>query len=138
MKITNFVLINFMNTLETFRTKKLPQKISYAITRNMLTISEEYQIYETQLKKIFEDYADYMQKDDSGNIRFTQSGLPIVAESVSDEFNAQITELLDIEINADIYPLDFDVFNYDDKNGLYDVLSADDMMLLQSILCPKL
>lgn len=138
MKITNFVLINFMNALETFRTKKLPQKISYAITKNMLLISDEYKVYETQLQKIFEDYAEYMQKDDAGNISLTQNGLPIVEETVSEEFHKQIEELLGIEIDVDIHPLDFDAFDYDDKNGLYDILSADDMMILQSILCPKL
>ena len=70
--MTNFVLINLMNTLHAYVEKKLPQKISYAITRNIMNITREYQIYESQLKKIFDEYSEYMIKDDKGEIHYHQ------------------------------------------------------------------
>lgn len=135
MKMTNFMLVNFMNTLEAFQDKKLPQKISYAITRNLMNISEEYQVYAAQLKKIFDAYADYIVRDEQGTIRYSPNGIPIVEEAVTEEFHEQLTDLLNIEFDMDMYLISLDIFDYEDKDRRYDVLSADDIMKLQMILC---
>lgn len=134
MKITNLVLVNIMNTLQDYSKKKLPQKISYAIMRNLMKISSEYEVYDKQLKKIFEDYSDYLIKDEKGNVKISQSGIPIVNDSVSGEYGEQISDLLSIEIDVDLYYINQEVFDYDDK-GSYDPMSAQDIMILQSILC---
>lgn len=134
MKITNFVLVNIMNTLQGYGEKKLPQKISYAITRNLMKISKEYDVYDTQLKKIFEEYSEHMIKDEDGNVKTNQNGIPIVEASVSDEFGEQIADLLNIEIEIDLHYISQETFDYDDK-GIYDAMSAQDIMVLQSILC---
>ncbi len=135
MKMTNLMSVNFMNTLETFQSKKLPQKISYAITRNLMNISKEYQVYAVQLKKVFDAYADYMVRDEHGNIRYSPNGIPIVDEAVTEEFYEQLTDLLNIEFDMDMYLISLDLFDYEDKDSRYDVLSADDIMKLQMILC---
>lgn len=135
MKMTNFMLVNFMNTLEAFQDKKLPQKISYAITRNLMNLSEEYQVYAAQLKKIFDAYADYIVRDEQENIRYSPNGIPIVEEAVTEEFHEQLTDLLNIEFDMDMYLISLDIFDYEDKDRRYDVLSADDIMKLQMILC---
>lgn len=134
MKVTNFVLINLMNTLGVYCNKKLPQKISYAITRNMMSISKEYSIYEKQLNLIFANYKSHMIKNENGDIEVNQNGIPIVDDDIKDEFDEQIIDLLNIEINLDMFYIDQDFFNYDDK-GIYDVLSAQDIIVLQSVLC---
>lgn len=135
MKLTNLQIINYMNVLEAYAQKKIPQKISYAITHNFMIISKEYQIYESQLKKIFDIYKDHMLVDDDGNYRLNQNGIPMVEESITEEFNEQINDLLNIEIEVQIYTIDFALFDYDDRNGLYDTLSANDILVLQSVLC---
>lgn len=135
MKMTNFMLVNFMNTLEAFQDKKLPQKISYAITRNLMNLSEEYQVYAAQLKKIFDAYADYIVRDEQENIRYSPNGIPTVEEAVTEEFHEQLTDLLNIEFDMDMYLISLDIFDYEDKDRRYDVLSADDIMKLQMILC---
>ena len=134
MKMTNLVMVNLMNTLQAYGTKKLPQKISFAITRNLMKISKEYEAYDSQLKKLFESYSDHIIKDEDGNNKINASGIPIVDDSVKTEFNEQIKDLLDIEIDIDIYLIDPEIFNYDDK-GIYDAMSAQDIIVLQSILC---
>lgn len=136
MKMTNFTLVNMMNVLQSYSDKKLPQKISFAITRNLMKISKEYSVYDAQLKKLFESYSDHMVKDDDGNMQTYDSGIPIVDESIKAEFDEQISELLNIEIEVDMYYIDPDVFDYDDK-GIYDAMSAQDIMVLQSILCKQ-
>lgn len=136
MKMTNFTLVNMMNVLQSYSDKKLPQKISFAITRNLMKISKEYGVYDAQLKKLFESYSDHMVKDDDGNVQTYDSGIPIVDDSIKAEFDEQISELLNIEIEVDMYYIDPDVFDYDDK-GIYDAMSAQDIMVLQSILCKQ-
>ncbi len=134
MKMTNLVMVNLMNTLQVYSTKKLPQKISFAITRNLMKISKEYEAYDSQLKKLFESYSDHIIKDKDGNNKINASGIPIVDDSVKTEFNEQIKDLLNIEIDIDIYLIDPEIFNYDDK-GIYDAMSAQDIIVLQSVLC---
>lgn len=136
MKMTNFTLVNMVNALQNYSDKKLPQKISFAITRNLMKISKEYSVYDAQLKKLFESYSDHIVKDDNGNIQTYDSGIPIVDASIKAEFDEQIAELLNIEIEVDMYYIDPEVFDYDDK-GIYDAMSAQDIMVLQSILCKQ-
>lgn len=136
MKIKNYTLISMMNTLQNYSSKKLPQKISYAITRNLMQFSKEYEVYDAQLKKIFEGYSDYMNKDEDGNVKVNQNGIPIVVDEVSEEYLEQISDLLNIEIDVDIHYINPDIFDYEDK-GIYDAMSAQDIMVLQSILCEK-
>lgn len=134
MKITNYTLVGLINELEKFSEKKLPQKISYAITRNIMLATKEYQIYESQFNKLMESYGDKMIRDDDGNIKRNNMGIPFVEESCSEEFNKEIEELLNFEIEIDFYTVDEDVFNYND-NGRYDALTVKDILLLQSMLC---
>lgn len=136
MKMTNFTLVNMVNALQNYSDKKLPQKISFAITRNLMKISKEYGVYDSQLKKLFESYSDHIVKDDEGNMQAYNSGIPIVDDSIKAEFDEQIAELLNIEIEVDMYYIDPEVFDYDDK-GIYDAMSAQDIMVLQSILCKQ-
>lgn len=136
MKMTNFTLVNMVNVLQNYSDKKLPQKISFAITRNLMKLSKEYGVYDAQLKKLFETYSDHMVKDDNGNMQTYDSGIPIVDDSIKAEFDEQIAELLNIEIEVDMYYIDPEVFDYDDK-GIYDAMSAQDIMVLQSILCKQ-
>ena len=135
MKITNSTLISISNILDCFSSKKLPQKISYAITRNIMIISKEYEIYKKQLDKLFNEYSDYMTKDEKGNIQTDDAGIPIVDESVNEEFRSQIFDLLAIEIDIDLFTIGSrEIFDYDDR-GVYDALSAKDIINLQSLLC---
>lgn len=135
MKMTNFTLVNLVNELEPFGNKRLPQKISYAITRTVILATREYQIYEAQLNKIMEEYSDYMLKDDSGSPKINDVGIPEVEDSVKKEYFEKISDLLNLEIELDIYTIDESVFEYDDDNSKYDTLSPNEMIKLQSILC---
>lgn len=137
MKITNFDLVNIANMLEHFGGLKLPQRISYAITKNSMIISKEYKVYEAELKKIFSQYDTHLLRDDKDEIRYNSMGIPLIEAEYMTEFNEHISELLNIELNVEFYHIPDSVFEYDDISGKYDALSAKDIIALQNVLCEE-
>lgn len=136
MKITNMELVNMSNTIGKYIDKKLPQKISYAITKNYMKISTEYQVYDERLKTLFSSFEEHIKKDDKGNWKYHNNGVPIVDDEVADDFNKELSDLLNIVIDIDLYFIDESAFDYEDKD-IYDALSAKDIIVLQSILCKR-
>lgn len=132
MRIKNISMINLINVLSSFSDKRLPQKIGYAITKNLVLLNKEYSVYDSQLKKIIDAYKDNIIKDEDGN-QIMKSGIPTVDDSVSNEYYSQINELLNIEVDVDLRYVDESVFDYD-NNNMYDVMTAKEIMILQSIL----
>lgn len=132
MKIKNISMINLINVLSSFSDKRLPQKIGYAITKNLVLLNKEYSVYDSQLKKIIDAYKDNIIKDEDGN-QVMKSGIPAVDDSVSNEYYSQINELLNIEVDVNLRYVDESVFDYD-NNNMYDVMTAKEIMILQSIL----
>lgn len=135
MKMTNLIMVNVMNILDSYSNKKLPQRISFAITKNLLKIRKEYEAYEIELKKLFQEYSDYFITDENGNQVTNNFGVPMVSEDKSEEYNRKIKELLDVEIDMDFYQIDLECFDYDDRNTNYDSLSVNEIATLQSMMC---
>lgn len=135
MKMKNQKVINTINLLDSFSEKKLPQKISYAIIKNILLLKNEYNIINTGLEKIFNQYKDYFIVNDNNELIRNRNGTPALSdEAKKEEMYTQLSELLNIEIEIPIYTISLDYFNYDDNN-IYDVLTPQDIMTLSSILC---
>lgn len=135
MKLTNFTVITMLNILDKFIKKKLPQKISYAITRNILLLQNDYHCYKKSLDKLFSDYDKYIVKDEKNHIMYNDMGIPIVESKVEKEFHQEIENLLNIEIEKELYSISEESFDYEDTTNRYDSLSAVDIMNLQAILC---
>lgn len=135
MKMKNQKVINTINLLDSFSEKKLPQKISYAIIKNILLLKNEYNIINTGLEKIFNQYKDYFIVNDNNELIRNRNGIPAISdENKKEEMYTQLSELLNIETEIPIYTISLDYFNYDDNN-IYDVLTPQDIMTLSSILC---
>lgn len=135
MKINNFIIVNLLNMLQGFGDKRLPQKISYAITKNLLLINKEYDIYVSQLNKILEKYDAYSEKDENGQRKTSNQGLPIITNDIQrDNFNRELNELLSIEIDLKLFTINEDCFDYDDGD-MYDSLTPSEIIALQNILC---
>lgn len=136
MKIKNTEVISMLNNLSKYKDTKLPQKISYAITKNNIILSKEYEYYESEINKIKELYSTHMFKDKNGEIEIYSNGIPrLDDDTLEKEMIHRINELLLIENDIDMHIIDEDCFNYDDCNGKYDVLSPIEIMNLQRILC---
>ena len=134
MVLKNFQLIQYNDMLMSYADKKLPQKISYAITKNLMIISSELEIYSKMLNKIVDSFDEYLIKDEDGNSKYYPSGLPLVDEEHEKDYTSQVEELLNQEIKVQFYHIDEDAFIYENSDR-YDILSAVDIMKLSEILC---
>lgn len=133
MKLSNHEIINRMNILTQFSETRLPQKISYAITRNLSILQKEYKCYLDELNKLFDRFKDDIETDDAGNIKRQPNGIPKFKGPVPETFNEDLSDLLNIEIDVEVFLIPSELFNYDDTR--FDSLTGKDIALLQSVLC---
>lgn len=136
MKIDNFTLIQIFNILNANSNKKFPQKISFAITKNLIQLNKDYEIYQKALEKIFSSYDDFIIKDEEGKPKVNKQGIPLIDKKYQKDFDKELTELLQTEIEINLYTIEEDAFNYED-NERYDALSPQDIYNLQNILCKQ-
>ena len=136
MILKNKDILTRVNILNGYCTKRFPQRISYAITRNIMIFSDEIESYNKELKKILDSYKEYYVKDDKGEPQIDKaSGLPVIMPEHSNDFMQEVMELLEIEIDVKPYFINESLFDYDDEK--YDTMSAIDIINLQSVLCDK-
>jgi hypothetical protein len=136
MILKNKDILARVNVLDEYCTKRFPQRISYAITRNAKIFSDEVELYNKELKKILDDYKEYYVNDENGKPKINEAnGLPMIAPEHSNDFMHEIMELLEIEVDVNPYFIREELFDYDDSK--YDAMSAIDIMNLQNVLCEK-
>ena len=133
--ITNAILISFIKILDGVSKKKMPQKISYAITKNIINLSKEYECYETELNKIFDEYSEYFILDDNGNKTLDTNGVPVVKDEMKKDYYTSLNNLLNLDIEVPIYTIDDKYFDYDASDNRYDILCPIEMIQLQNIIC---
>lgn len=136
MKVTNMDLLTYVNILNKYADKKLPQKISYAITKNLMGLNEDFECYSKELNKVLSHYEDYFQKDENGELKVNESLIPILTDKdKTKEMVDELNELLAIEIDVNLYTISENVFDYEDDK--YDSLSGLELFDLISVLCNK-
>ncbi len=134
MKLQNINLINYNTTLSKYADKRLPQKISYAITKNMIVISNELETYQQALKKILSNYEEYQVKNEKGEVENLPIGIPKVDEEHLQDYLGEINDLLNVETEVNLHTIPEEAFDYPD-NDRYDAMTATDILTLQQILC---
>ena len=137
MKLKNIELLHINNTLNKFADKKLPQRISFAITKNLMIIGDDMQCYYKEVEKLMKKYNAYFEKDENGEVKLNQNGIPCVHDSQKDNFFSELNELLNISIDISFYNIDEGAFDYDDISGKFDPMSAKEIVELQSIICNR-
>lgn len=137
MKYKNIEVVSIVNFLNSISEKKLPQKISYAIMRNTSNFQKECNYYEQALKKILESYKDFFVKKSDDELVMTSIGVPLVDNKHMKEYMEEIQELLDIEVEIQIYKIDSKDFDYEDPNGKYDVLTVKELLQLTNLFCKE-
>lgn len=137
MEFKNIELLRINSILNQFADKKLPQRISFAITKNIMIIGNEIQCYNKEIEKIMKKYNEYFLKDDNGDVKYNRNGVPLVCDEHREDFLSELNELLNISVKVDLYNIEENVFDYDDVNGRFDPMSAKDIVELQSIICKK-
>ena len=120
MKFTNFQIVKMFDDLGKYAQTKMPQKISYAITKNLMILQKEYQCYERELQKLFENYKDKTEKDSDGEIKKYENGLPMIKDEYMVEFEKDLNELLSINVDVELYLIPEEAFDYIDSSSFYD------------------
>lgn len=136
MKIKNIDLVQYDNALAQYANKKLPQRISYAITKNMIIVSKEIEAYRKSLEKIIDSYDEFIEKGNDGERVMLPIGVPKVDATHMTDYMNDINELLAIDVSIELYHISEEVFDYEDSDR-YDALSAADIINLQKILCSE-
>lgn len=135
MKINNMKLVQSMNVLQGYMSKRLPQKISYAVMKNFSILSNEYQYYQKQYQKILEEYKNHIETDDEGNPKTDENGVPVIADATTrNEIYQALEELLSIEVDIDLHLVSDDCFDYEDSDR-YDALTPAELYNLKLLLC---
>lgn len=108
MKLTNRKIVNTVNSIGIVSNRSLPIKASYAISKNLLKLEKEVEAYNLEREKLLNKYAE---KDEAGQRKVNENGnVPIKKEHIED-WNREITELLDIEVEINIHKFDLAVLD---------------------------
>lgn len=98
-KITNFNMLNGINTLAILATTKLPIKISYAVKKNIEILSRELKTYEEERAILIDKYGE---KDKEGKVKLENNNFRI---KDIENFNKDIYELGSIENEVDTFDI---------------------------------
>lgn len=129
----NFELIRTQAVLNKYTQMHLPQRIGYAIVKNLDIIENELKIYGKSLKNILDSYSDYFIYKEDGSVEMFPAGVPRVDDAHKQAYMDEINELLNMDTDAHLYLINDEVFDYDDSDK-YDAISISDLMQLRDIL----
>lgn len=129
MQIRNVILCNYVDTLNKYGDMKFPQKISYAISKNLAILGREYEVYRAELQKIYRRYDDAFTKNEKGKPILAKNGLPeILDEEKKKAFNEEVMNFMTMTVDVDIFHVDEALFDYDDSK--YETLTPKEIVKL--------
>ncbi|MBS6504623.1 MAG: hypothetical protein KH415_23975 [Clostridium sp.] len=103
IKISNFEMLNGLNTLGSLVGYKVPVKISYGIKKNIEIISREIKIYEEERAVLIDKYGE---KNKDGKVKIENNNFLI---KDVENFNKDIRELQSIENEIETYDISLDL-----------------------------
>lgn len=96
-------LIDFRNSDDFFGDNVLPLKGAYKLNKIKKNVEKEAEFYSTKFQEIVDKYA---QKDDKGNVKFSEDGSQIlIQDDKIDECNDALVELQNLEVEIENYNL---------------------------------
>lgn len=108
MKLTLRKLVKDAPQLANITNKQgLPRKMSYAIAKNTKKIENELEIYNLERQKLIDKYC---AKDEKGKNKIDENNQLRILDENMDDWNRDISELLDIEVEVDIHKFKIDDF----------------------------
>ena len=122
MKITIRKILNDTNSLAVISQKQLPIKVSYAIAKNIKKLESELDIYNKERQKLIDKYCI---KDEEGNNVIDENNNLKIADEHIDNWNKEINDLMDIEVDIDIHKFNLDSL----MNVNYDMTPAELMII---------
>lgn len=128
-KLTLAEVNSLFPALSVLTKKKLPVRISYALSRNVERLKSEYELYE---KGRLELVNKYCEKDEQGQPIIEGNHFKFEGTNMQ-EFNNEFQEYLTTEIDFNVYKVDeSELFKLEDER--YDVLTGEELGVLQFII----
>lgn len=122
MNLTIRKILNDANSLAVISQKQLPIKVSYAISKNIKKLEKELKIYNEERQKLIDKYC---VKDDEGKNLIDENNNLKIADEHLEDWNKEINELMDIEVDIDIHKFNLDSL----MCGNYDMTPAELMII---------
>lgn len=126
MKIRLGELRELTANLYPMQKKTFPVKISYAIMRNIEALEKEFSSFEKQRVELCKAYAN---KDSDGN-PVIKDGAYDIPPDVREDFNNELKELSDEEIDIDIRTVSAEEFEKCEQADRYDIPTGEDFAVL--------
>ena len=106
MKITMEQLIDFRNNGDFFATANVPLKGAYKINKIKKAVEKESEFYSEKFQEIIDSFA---QKDENGNLKFSEDGSQIlIQDGKIDECNQALEDLQNLEVEVENFNLTID------------------------------
>ena len=106
MKITMEQLIDFRNNGDFFATANVPLKGAYKINKIRKAVEKESEFYSEKFQEIIDSFA---QKDENGNLKFSEDGSQIlIQDGKIDECNQALEDLQGLEVEVENFNLTID------------------------------
>lgn len=106
MKLSNQQLVNSIGVLNKLTNMELPIKLSYELSKNIIKVDKELEVYNKERQKLINKYAE---KDEEGNLKTNEDGTVRILDI--ENWNNDLKDLLEIETNVDVHLIDLDDIN---------------------------
>lgn len=127
MRLTLKEISDKYQTISSITSKKLPIKLSYAISKNMVVLESEAKVIDDNRIKLAQTYAE---KNEDGSPKVINNSY--VIDDI-ESFNKELSEYYKSETNIEVCKIDSNELDkLDDPR--YDVLSPSEIMALQFML----
>ncbi len=126
MKLTNRKIVTDANFLGALTQKQLPIRVSYSIAKNVAKIESELKVYNNEREKLIDKYC---VKDEEGKNIIDENNQLKISDEHLDNWNKDINELLDIEVDIDIHK-----FNVNDLLNSNCEMTASELMLIDYMI----
>ena len=136
-KMTNYELVQIVNTMKGLANKKYPQKVSYTLMKTIVALEKESEIYTKQLEALVKEYqeADKIVLDKDRKPILNESGLPQIKKEYAEDFGKELTELLNFIVEIELPTIKADNLDYSDEK--YDVLTPAELILIMNLICDE-
>lgn len=124
MKLKNKDILKFVNGCTALREKKLPVRLGYAIKKNLGSVSDAANAYNTEHGALISRYAE---KDDNGNLLIEEGRYQIKDK---ENFEKDLNELLEIETEVNIHQVTLEEIEKC-EDPRYDALTVSDLETLE-------
>lgn len=130
MTISNRQLLAIFNSVSGVKKKRLPVKLGYAISKNLLRMQDYATSYNNERQKIVDRYCE---KDENGELRLNGAQYVFGSDEARDAYLEDMRELLEIENEVDIHMVRIGEIEKCDSDK-FDALTPDELDLLSFMI----